>query len=140
MKLEDVFIGLYKTFKDNNNRLLVAVCGRQGTGKSTITKYLADRFKESGVVLRVFTSEENGIWPEKDRFAVAHRDGSIYLTGQKIPDKSTQIMNIFDELDPFEDFRLEYTDPNKESDIIATRDVNGFLTYHEKICWYNFSS
>lgn len=129
MKIDAIFEGLYKTFKDNNNRIAFIVCGRRGSGKSSITKYIADRFKETGVFLKVFTFEETDIWPEEDRFALAHRDGTITLTGQKMPDITVPVMNIIDEIVPFEDFREEHTDPRKESEVIITRDVNGFLTY-----------
>lgn len=129
MKIDAIYEGLYKTYKDNANRIAFVVCGRKGTGKSSITKYIADRFKETGVFLRVFTFEENDVWLEKDRFAIAHRDRSITLTGQKQPDTLTPVMNIIDEIVPFEDFSEEHTDPQKESVVIITRDVNGFLTY-----------
>ncbi|MBN1292348.1 MAG: hypothetical protein JXB48_10960 [Candidatus Latescibacteria bacterium] len=130
MKIDAIFTGLYKTFKDNENRIVFAVVGRRGTGKSSIAKYLADRFKESGVTLRVFHTEENSIWSEEDSFAVAHRDGSVDMKGEVSFSSLMPVMNIFDELfECFEDIREEYTDRNRESEVIITSDVNGFLSH-----------
>ena len=129
MKIDAISTGLFKTFKDNQNRIVFAVVGRKGTGKSSIAKYLTDRFKESGVTLRVFHTEENAIWSEENSFAVAYRDRPVAIKDELSFSSSMPVMNIFDELfECFEDVREEYANPCRESEVIITSDVNGFLS------------
>lgn len=130
MEIETLFTGLFKVFIDNDKRIMVIICGRKKTGKSSIAHYLANRFKEAGVFLRAFTSvDAAGMWAEKDLFAVEGSDRKIVLNGQKIPKNPAPILNIIDEQDQFVDYYPNFTEPENESFFLITHDVNGLLTH-----------